>query len=111
MPPTGNSNPEPTSPGVRGRWVSSCPATPATIVCTRKALATPIHTSNGRNRVANTNVATNVLSGNSTGKINTKAAAATAILNVMVGTERNTLPTVRHRSPDHPRPRPQAWSR
>jgi hypothetical protein len=62
--------------GFSGSSVISRPAATATRHCTPKASTTPIHTGAGRYRVASTSVATNVLSGSSTGTISATATSA-----------------------------------
>jgi hypothetical protein len=69
------------STGRFGSCASRPPTVTATMVCTRNARQTPIHTYSGRNRVARTSVAMNVLSGSSTTKIAAKTTAAVARLN------------------------------
>ena len=77
-PPTRNITAAKISTGRLGSWASSPPTVTATSGLHEERQDTPIHTYSGRNRVASTSVAMNVLSGSSTRKIEPKTMAMVA---------------------------------
>ena len=82
--PTAKSAAATSATGRSGSRDSRWPAPTATAHCTPNAATTPSHTGSGGYRVLSTRVATNVLSGSSTGMIKMNAVNATTTYSTAV---------------------------